>query len=435
MRHFKLPLLFFLISFPLLQSVLANDSLTALVKRLRELPQVSNIKPLETNEFKEKYQFFVTQQLDYSRPEAGFFQQRVILSHIGFDRPTLLVTEGYGATHALNPAYREELSRFFDMNILFVEHRYFLESTPQPLNWEYLTVENSVNDLHTLTTTFRKLYPGKWGSTGVSKGGQTTMFYRTYFPDDVDFSVAYVAPLNRSVEDGRHEPFLRQVGTPEAREKIQDYQLRMFALKEAILPEFKHYCREKGIHFRRPAEEIFDFCLLEYPFAFWQWGTSVEKIPSAGSGNSSMLQHLIDLCEPSYFSDRSQYVPFDVQAARELGYYGYETKPFKKYLTIKTARNYLRKLMLPEELEDIPFNKALYHKTHTFLMENDPKLIYIYGEDDPWSASGITDPAYFKNKKNLQLYIQPSGSHRARIHTLPKEMQKEVLEQIRIWLE
>ena len=49
------------------------------------------------------------------------------------------------------------------------------------------------------------------------------MFYRTYFPDDVDISVPYVAPLNQSLEDGRHEPFqlsnkrLRHPENPEIR--------------------------------------------------------------------------------------------------------------------------------------------------------------------------------------------------------------------------
>ena len=34
-------------------------------------------------------------------------------------------------------------------------------------------------------------------ATGISKGGQATMFYRSYFPDDVDISVPYVAPQHQ----------------------------------------------------------------------------------------------------------------------------------------------------------------------------------------------------------------------------------------------
>ena len=116
--------------FPLQLHPSTNDSITKLNKLLLETPQVSDILPIQSNEFTEKYQFFITQPLDHAHPEKGSFRQRVILSHVGFDRPTLLITEGYGAQYALNPNYREELSKLFNMNMLFVEYRYFLESTP-----------------------------------------------------------------------------------------------------------------------------------------------------------------------------------------------------------------------------------------------------------------------------------------------------------------
>ena len=83
-------------------------------------------------EFSEKYVTYFTQPLDHNRPELGTFRQRVVVSHVGFDRPTVIVTEGYGASYALSPRYREELSRMFNTNMIFVEYRYFLESTPEP---------------------------------------------------------------------------------------------------------------------------------------------------------------------------------------------------------------------------------------------------------------------------------------------------------------
>lgn len=85
-----------------------------------------------------------------------------------------------------------------------------------------------------------------------------------------------------------------------------------------------------------------------------------------------------------------------MQAAKELGYYGYDIKPFKKYLTIKSSRDYLHKVMLPPELSNLKFDKTLYNKVVKFLKENDPEMIYIYGGDDPWTASGVT---WLKNKK------------------------------------
>lgn len=96
----------------------------------------------------------------------------MIVGHVGYDRPTVIVTEGYGAGYALRPTYREELSELFDANMIFVEHRYFLESTPEPCDWQYLTAENSAEDLHAVTTAFKTLYPGKWISTGSARVGR-----------------------------------------------------------------------------------------------------------------------------------------------------------------------------------------------------------------------------------------------------------------------
>ena len=110
---------------------------------------------MQSDAYPEKYVFFINQLLDPHHPEAGNFKQRVILSHVGFDRPTVLVTEGYAAHYATHPRYQEELSKLFNANLVFVEYRYFGESMPKPCNWDYLTVENSLYDLHHVTTTLK----------------------------------------------------------------------------------------------------------------------------------------------------------------------------------------------------------------------------------------------------------------------------------------
>ena len=400
--------------------------------KLESLKGISGIEKLETELYPEKYLVRIEQQTDHDNPSAGTFKQRVVVFHAGFDRPTVLVTEGYGGAYALNPKYQEELSKLFNTNVIFVEYRYFLESTPEPKNWDYLTVENSLYDLHNVVNTFKQIYKGKWISTGISKGGQTTMFFRTYFPDDVDFSVPYVAPLNRAVEDGRHEIFLQKVGTAEEREKIEDFQIEILKRRDNIVPMLEAYTKEKGYEYRIPMDEVLDFAVLEYPFALWQWGTPVSIIPDLKSDDKTLFNHLMKISEPSYFAEGQSTISFNVQAARELGYYGYDIKPFKKYLSIKSAKGYLNRIMLPKELVDkVEFRPELYNKVSKFLKENDPKMIYIYGEVDPWSATRIPD---FEGKKNLQIYIQPGGSHRARISNMPDDMKEKIMNQIEEWL-
>ena len=420
-----------LLLFVLLSASASSFAQTVLEQKISAISAIKEIRPLETSEFSEKYVTYFTQPLDHRHPEKGSFRQRVIVSHVGFDRPTVIVTEGSGAAYALRSQYREELSKLLNANMIFVEYRYFLESTPEPKDWQYLTAENSADDLHAITTAFKNIYPGKWIATGISKGGQTTLLYRTFYPDDVDISVPYVAPLCYGVEDGRHEPFLHKVSTPENRKKIEDFQLEALKRKATLLPRFEKYCTEKNYSFRAPIEEIYDYSVLEYSFALWQWGTPISSIPATTASDDEIFSHLLAISEPGYFTADSPNASFFVQAARELGYYGYDVQPFKQYLSIQSSEGYLHRLMLPEELKDMPFDKTLSKKITKFLKKQDPKMIFIYGQNDPWTAAGVT---WLKNKKNIHVFIQPNGSHLARISTLPEAEKAEVMELINEWL-
>lgn len=420
-----------LLLFVLLSASASSFAQTVLEQKISAISAIKEIRPLETSEFSEKYVTYFTQPLDHRHPEKGSFRQRVIVSHVGFDRPTVIVTEGYGAAYALRSQYREELSKLLNANMIFVEYRYFLESTPEPKDWQYLTAENSADDLHAITTAFKNIYPGKWIATGISKGGQTTLLYRTFYPDDVDISVPYVAPLCYGVEDGRHEPFLHKVSTPENRKIIEDFQLEALKRKATLLPRFEKYCTEKNYSFRAPIEEIYDYSVLEYSFALWQWGTPISYIPATTASDDEIFSHLLAISEPGYFTADSPNASFFVQAARELGYYGYDVQPFKQYLSIQSSEGYLHRLMLPEELKDMPFDKTLSKKITKFLKKQDPKMIFIYGQNDPWTAAGVT---WLKNKKNIHVFIQPNGSHLARISTLPEAEKAEVMELINEWL-
>ena len=420
-----------LLLFVLLSASASSFAQTVLEQKINAISAIKEIRPLETSEFSEKYVTYFTQPLDHRHPEKGSFRQRVIVSHVGFDRPTVIVTEGYGAAYALRSQYREELSKLLNANMIFVEYRYFLESTPEPKDWQYLTAENSADDLHAITTAFKNIYPGKWIATGISKGGQTTLLYRTFYPDDVDISVPYVAPLCYGVEDGRHEPFLHKVSTPENRKKIEDFQLEALKRKATLLPRFEKYCTEKNYSFRAPIEEIYDYSVLEYSFALWQWGTPSSSIPATTASDDEIFSHLLAISEPGYFTADSPNASFFVQAARELGYYGYDVQPFKQYLSIQSSEGYLHRLMLPEELKDMPFDKTLSKKITKFLKKQDPKMIFIYGQNDPWTAAGVT---WLKNKKNIHVFIQPNGSHLARISTLPEAEKAKVMELINEWL-
>lgn len=398
--------------------------------RLAEIPNVVDIRELESTEFQEKYVLEFKQPINHYNPSYGSFTQRVFVCNVHPDSSTVLVTEGYGAQYAALTGYRDELSKIFNTNLIVVEHRYFLESTPKDKNWEFLTTYNSAHDLHNVTTALKTIYDKKWISTGISKGGQTSLLYRVYFPDDVDISVPYVAPLCKSVTDGRHEIFLMDfVGTPEERQTIEDFQIEFLKRRETILPLFDSIYKAKSHEFNLPLNQIFDYCVLEFPFALWQWGTPVSTIPKIDASDREYFNTMMAISSPDYFINKSPITPFFVQAAKELGYYGYTIKPFKKYLYIKNTKDYLARIFLPENVS-FYFDDTLYNRTVKFIRETDSKMLFIYGEFDPWSAVMIENPG----TENIKIFIDPKGSHRARISTFPEGIKEEIISTLSNWL-
>lgn len=431
MRVFHLSIAFLCIALGLS----AQTDSTQFMKQLCALDCVSEVTPMPSTKFKEKYKLKVEQQVDWGTSSKGTFGERVYVGLKGLDRPTIIVTEGYEATYGLSSDYEEELSRLFDANVILCEYRYFSESVPQPTNWDYMTVDNSLADYHHIRQVFGQLFKGKWISTGISKGGQTTMFYRATYPDDVDVSVSYVAPLNRAVEDGRHEKFLaKKVGTKEERKIIEQAMKELMKRKPELMTQFHAFCETNEYHFQLPEEDIYDYCVLEFPFALWQLGTPVSTIPQLDEDDDVWFNCLMEVADPDYFAYPNRYMPFEVQAKRELGYYGYALKPIKKWTSLKSTKGYLEKIWLPDSLQKYDFDPTLYKRTVKFLKKEDPTHIFIYGEVDPWSSSGVCTWLNCKKKKNMRVYVQPRGSHKARIENMPDDMKEEIIQRLTKWL-
>jgi len=104
----------------------------------------------------------------------------------------VMITGGYSA----NRNYLSEPASILGCNQIIVEHRYFGESLPDSLDWSQLTTANAAADHHHIYQLFSQYYQEKWMSSGISKGGQTSIFYKYYYPDDMAVTMPYVAPLN-----------------------------------------------------------------------------------------------------------------------------------------------------------------------------------------------------------------------------------------------
>ena len=266
---------------------------------------------------------------------------------------------------------------------------------------------------------FKQIYTGKWVSTGISKGGQTTIFFKYYYPDAVDVWVPYVAPLNLEQEDKRIYTFLDNVGTEECRNKIRDFQRAVLKNRKEILPLLRKHVKEKSYNFELGLEKTLEYNVFEYSFAFWQWGySSCEDIPEPTASPDSLFSHLVNVSSFDYFDSLSSsyYEPFYYQAYTEIGYYGYETEDFSDLL-IDIEDDVASSIFFAPENVNLDFNKALMFDVNQFIRSHGNNMLYIYGENDTWSATAVD----IGDKTNAVKMVKEGGSHRTRISSFVGE--------------
>lgn len=398
-----------------------------LEESLRQIPNVTVEKITGDTTYADYYELYFTQPLDHENPEAGTFKQRVLLGHHAVEKPMVVEIQGYN----IWTERAGELSKLLNANQLTIEHRYFKNSMPDSLDWKYLNIKQAAADQHAVIQALKKIYNSKWITTGISKGGQTTIYHRYFYPNDVDVSVPYVAPHNLAREDKRIHKHLATVGSKECRDKIHEFQLACFKNKKNILPLAKTYAEEKGYSFSMGLKKALDLNILEYSFAFWQWGgTNCEDIPSPNADSSELFRHLVRVSGMDFFDEISlkPSLAFYHQALTEIGMYSYEVEPFKPYITYKNDLTFDH--VFPNE-PTREFNPESMKKVNEWLQSDAEKMLFIYGEWDTWSATAVD----LKGNSKCKKFVNPEGAHGTRIRNFPPEMKNEIISTLEEWLE
>ena len=402
----------------------------ALEVKLFNLPDVI-FKKIEAPEgFEMAYELQVRQPVDHEDPSKGYFYQRAYLSHRSLDAPMVIATEGYHRPS--NRIY--ELTNYLEANQLDVEHRYFGTSMPENPDYQYLNLEQATADLHHIRELLGRIYAQPWVSTGISKGGQTTIFYRYFYPEDVAASVPYVAPLNLSLKDKRIYTFLDTVGSNACREAIREVQLRLLEDREEVLPRLKWYAEGADYKFTYlTLEEAFEYGVLEYPFSFWQVGAATcDEIPDAGSATlDEVLEHFMNVTGLSLFTDESMaaYGSHYWQAGTQMGYYGYETDEFDGLL--KALSGEPSAVFMPGKAP-MTFEPSFVKKVYDWTQTAANQMAYINGGQDTWSATGVPP----SDKVDALWFIMPGKNHtHARIRNMSEADREKLLKTLGKWME
>lgn len=393
------------------------------------LAQISNVDSVSLYKndtlFKSTYVVWFRMPVDHNNPNGPVFPLKVYYSHNDFSRPMVVVTDGY----TIYTSRANELTRILNANQITIEHRFYDQSRPKDsIPWNYLNIRQAAADQHLVIEAFKKFYTSKWVSTGISKSGESTIFHRRFYPNDVNVSVPYVAPLIFSSEDPRFYKFFKNVGTEECRKKIYEYQKSLFERKKELLPMFESLTKSKGWVFPMGLSRAYDLSVLEYQFSFWQWGYSCDSIPDTKSSPEVLFHHIKRVKPFSFFDSKDMDTQiFLYQAMTEIGVYGYEVEPFKKYL--KDSVNINFSFSMPKG-QIATFRSESMQDINRWVKDSGNYMLYIYGQNDPYNATSV-DPG---NKTNAVKMVNPGGSHATRIKNFPSELQDSIYTVLEKWL-
>jgi hypothetical protein len=400
-----------------------------LLARLRQLPGVHDVTKMDT--FTPGYSYFVVrfeQPVDHDDPESTTFLQKVSLLHRDEHRPMIAVTTGYWDYYNANLA---ELTGLLGANQISVEHRFFGESRPEPADWTKLTIRQMAHDQHAIVSALKQIYEGSFLSTGGSKGGMTAIYYRRFYPHDVDGTVPYVAPISFGAPDERYIPYMDTLGPAECRQQIRDVATELLATRRsAMLARAQVQAQTNNFLYSRvPLGPAVESAIFNLEWSFWQYYgvTACASVPAKTADDDTLWSFLDDISPVSDNRDAriAQFEAYYYQAYHQLGYPDGGTAYLDPYLQY-TDDDYLG--ALPAPLPAYDFGAAMMD-IDRFVREDGERMLFIYGEWDPWTG-GQFDLGRAKDSLRL---VQAEGTHGARITRLDAADREAAFAKLEAW--
>jgi hypothetical protein len=380
-----------------------------------------------------RYDLSFRQPVDHFNPDAGTWPQRLfmLVKNPATD-PMVLATTGYQLS-----TLRSDLTRVYAANQLTYEYRYFAASKPAgPTPWLTNTVRQAAEDAHRLVVHFRPLFGGNWVSTGISKGGMTATLHRRYYPNDVDATVAFVAPYCSSRTDPRYVTFLRQVGGTtwaSCRQALTTFQHMALSRSAELLPLMP------GSYTRLGKPLALEHAVIELSFGFWQYtspaSTSLgcSAIPGSTASATQVANFINAHVWWGNFTDSviASYDSFYVTSAMELGGPEPDDAILAPLITQPGTYTYDGLPYLPPGFAGTyTYTPATQADAVQWVATQAERMMFVYGEYDPWTA-GAYAPSPLRDNV---VFTVPAGDHDIRIGDLPATQRAQAWATLDRWL-
>lgn len=403
-----------------------------LLDRLAEIPGLTVVE--EQLSPAPGFRFLIltyTQPVDHRQPERGTFEQTLTLLHHSFAAPVVAYTTGYELF--LEP-FRSEPAALIDGNQLGIEERFFGSSFPEPADYRDVNIYQAAADHHRVIEAIRALYPGRWLSTGTSKGGMATVYHRRFFPGDLDGSIAYVAPNDVDNDADAYDDFFAQVGDdPACRERLWNVQRQALMMREEIAPWMAELVADAGCTLEgvSSADAAFELLVVTLDWYFWQNLTQADcaLVPGIDAypyeildyvGASSLLWACDWVLATSSFT-------YQYQARTQLGW------PARSYPQLLDLLRYPELQLTTQQVPATiatRFEPAAMRDIDDWVHSEGSELMFIYGENDPWGAEPFTPGP---GTRDSHWYSAPGTNHGASIAHLPAAEQLHAANVVRRW--
>jgi hypothetical protein len=406
-----------------------------ILSRLQQLPGMTVVErtdlvPMALAGYRYFHLTYV-QPVDQLTAGGATFTQRLTLLHRADDAPVVVQGGGYHLAATPTPS-RAEPTRILEANQISIEHRFFTPSRPDPADWSFLTIRQSAGDYHRIIEAGHRLYPSsRFLVTGASKGGETAVFHRRYYPADVDGTVAYVAPLALGAPDARFVTYLAAIGPQDCRDAMAAFQRNALddakwhpALVTMVggLPgvTWNHLGLERAI----------EHAILETPFALWQYSgvASCANIPGPAATAQAAFDFIDARVSWAFFSDASvdRYGPYYYQAAVELGFPLIDESAVDDLVEFPGTD--IASVYSPPGIPTVFAANAMMD-IQSWVETEGSSLMFIYGSNDPWSAAKFELGAAVDSYR----YIVDGGNHGANIAQLPTAERNAATATVQRW--
>jgi hypothetical protein len=396
-----------------------------LVDRLQAIPGVTVEQKDTATPGVTYFVLHFTQPVDHENPAGQTFQQEVSLIHRETDAPMIVQTSGYFDYYEDRPV---ELTNLLLANQISIEHRFFGASRPDPADWSKLTIKQMADDEHVIIAALRDIYPGAFLTTGGSKGGMTATYHRRFYPDDVDGTVPYVAPISFAAPDDRYTAFVDGIGPASCRTALRDLAVEMLQNRRAMI-ESRAGAQPGHAYTRIALGPAVEVSIASVEWAFWQYyGVEYCGAVPAVTASDDEVFGFLDEVAPVSDSDDAQVAAFEAyyyQAYAQLGYPA-DNATYLDAFTIYSDADYDGALPTPEPPS---YDAAAMTDIDTWVRTEGDRLLFIYGEFDPWSGGQYT----LGNASDSLLLVQPEGSHGSRINGLDDADREAAFAKLEAW--